>query len=232
MARYVISQFTMPDGNIMELKDKVAREAAKGGTHFLGITETVIEDESQVSTLIITDEEGHPQEVSAENGDMVFYGPKEYIYTEIDHKWHEFGDLTNLGTLAMKNNAAGMYTPGGTVSAPTFTGNDINYTPAGSISKPNITVENSKKSASMPTMDFNYDSQHQHLTIGWASGGFQSIDPQSGNPVTSQQATVVTDVSAELEATPTFTGTQEVLSVSGTNSQPVFTGTSATITVE
>lgn len=222
----------MPDGNIMELKDKVARAAAKGGTHFLGITETEITDGSSVSIVVVEDEEGHPMEVTAQNGDMVFSGPREYIYTDTDHKWHEFGDLTNLGALAMKNTAAGMYTPGGSISTPTFTGESVTYTPAGIVSKPNVTVQDTKKAASMPEMAFTYDSEHQHLTLGWSGGGFAGTDPQTGEPALLRSAELVVGVTAELQSSPTFTGTQEILSVTGTISTPTFTGTRAVITVE
>ena len=58
--------------------------------------------------------------------------------------WELIGDtevhLTDLGDLAYKDGASGSYTPEGTVSQPTFSGNSLTstgeYTPAGSVSQP------------------------------------------------------------------------------------------------
>ena len=138
MAKYTISQFTMPDGNILELKDKVAREAVAGGTHFLGVTVTEIEDGSSTTSLTFGTGADAVTKTAA-NGDIVVYGIKEFIYAEADLKWHELGDVSMLGALATKDSASGSYTPAGSVSA-TFSGSTISYTPAGTVSAPTITV--------------------------------------------------------------------------------------------
>lgn len=244
MARYVISQFTMPDGNVMELKDKVARQAVQGGTYFKGVTETEITDGSTATTVIIDG-----QEVPVKNGDIVVIGEKEFIYSVTDHKWHEFGDVTNLGALALKDSAVGVYTPGGSVSAPTFTGNSISYTPSGNVSKPNIVItpvsvplqdivsggsvtEGIAASATLPELAFQYDAASQHLTLGWTGGEFTPNVPTSIDLPEAEQVNVLTGISAELDTAPVFAGTQATLGVAGTVSAPTFTGTRATIIVE
>lgn len=232
MARYVISQFTMPDGNVMELKDRVARQATIGGVHILGITTTTITDESTNPVVVVDG-----VEVTARNGDMVVKDDLEFLYTEIDGKWHEVGNTASLGALAMKDYAAGMYTPGGTISPVTFTGTDVAYTPQGSISKPDINISadiigsgavtpGTPASATMPTMNFTYDQETEHVTVGWTAGSFTPNTP------TSVDLPSIGQISAELASAPVFTGQQATIPVAGTVSQPTFTGTRATIVVE
>lgn len=76
-------------------------------------------------------------------GELYFYGKEEFIYGE-DSKWHSLGpQLTTLGDLAYKNNATAAYTPGGTVSQPTFNGTSATITtkgtPSGTVSQPSFT---------------------------------------------------------------------------------------------
>lgn len=241
MAKYVISQFTMPDGNIVELKDKVAREAVAGGTHFLGVTTTEVTDGSAQTSVLIGEESK-----TVANGDIVVKGNKEFIYAESDLKWHELGDVTNLGSLALKNSASGLYTPAGTVEA-TFTGTNASFTPAGTVSKPNVTVTpttaNVKEfdqagsvsagvaaSMTLPTLTFTPDN-NENLTISWDQGSFTANTPTSVTLPTSKETAVMTGVSAELESTPIFSGTEGTVSVAGSISAS-FSGTQATITVE
>lgn len=246
MAKYTISQFTMPSGDIVELKDKVAREAVAGGTHFLGVTTTEIADGSTTTSVVIGEDTK-----TAANGDIVVYGIKEFIYATADLKWHELGDVSMLGALAVKDSASGTYTPAGSVSS-TFTGTDITYTPAGSvnftggtvsstgtytpegsISKPNVTVtessisiaefdsagsvtEGSAASATMPTLTFTPDASTENLTISWTDGSFTANVPTAVTLPTSKQTSVLNGATAELAAAPTFSGTEATLNVSGT----------------
>lgn len=61
--------------------------------------------------------------------------------------WELIGDtevrLSDLGSLAYQNGATGSYTPEGTVSTPTFSGDSMtstgNFTPSGSVSTPSFT---------------------------------------------------------------------------------------------
>lgn len=242
MAKYTISQFTMPDGNIVELKDKVAREAVAGGTHFLGVTTTEIIDGSTTTTLTIGD-----GSVTAANGDIVVYGIKEFIYASADSKWHELGDVSMLGDLATKDSASGSYTPAGSVTA-SFDGTSINYTPEGTVSKPNVTVtpttasiaefatagsvtNGTAASATMPTLTFTPDASTENLTISWSEGSFTPNSPTAVVLPTSKETSVLTGASAELAAAPVFSGSASVLAVAGSVTAS-FAGTPATITVE
>lgn len=261
MAKYTISQFTMPDGNILELKDKVAREAIQGGSHFLGVTSTEITDGASTTTLSIGGES-----VTAANGDIVVYGVKEFIYASSDSKWHELGDVSMLGALAVKDSASGSYTPAGTVTftgasmtssgsytpagSVSFTGGTVNstgsYTPAGSVSKPDVDVTETSvniaefdnagsvsagTAAVLPTLSFTPDASTENLTITWTAGTTNT--PTSVTLPTSKTTAVLSGVSAELHATPSFTGTEATLEVSGTAAGSAsFTGTAATIEVE
>ena len=246
MSKYTISQFTMPDGNIIELKDKVAREAVAGGTHFLGVTSTELVDGSTTSTITIAGES-----VTAANGDIVVYGVKEFIYAVSDTAWHELGDVSMLGDLALKDSASGTYTPAGSVSS-TFTGTDISYTPAGTVSftggtvsstgsftpegtvsTPDITVTpttatiaefdsagsvvaGTAASAVMPTLSFTPDASTENLTIAWTDGSFTANTPTSVTLPTSKNTSVMTAASAALASAPSFTGSAGSVSVSGT----------------
>lgn len=137
--------------------------------------------------------------------DAVFYINKEFVFDGT--YWHEFGDMTGLGSLAQKNSVSASYTPAGSVSQPTFEGSSLSstgsYTPAGSVSAPTVTLN----AGAMPTFTVSGTT----LTI---TGG---------------TAPSITNVSA-----PEFTGTAATITVSGTPSgtvsTPTFTGTAATIT--
>ena len=244
MAKYTISQFTMPDGNVLELKDKVAREAVAGGTHFIGVTSSEIEDGSTTQVITIGGES-----VTAANGDIVVSGNKEFIWADADTSWHELGDVTNLGALALKDSASGSYTPAGTIDG-SFSGTDISYTPEGTVTKPSITVtestisiaefasagsvtagEAASASCTMPTLVFTPDN-NENLTISWTDGSFSftANTPTAVTLPTSKQTTVMSGASAELAAAPEFSGTAASFAVEGSISA-TFSGTPATITV-
>ncbi|MBQ9301302.1 MAG: hypothetical protein IJ214_12425, partial [Clostridia bacterium] len=131
-----ISKITLPSGTTYHIKDEVARQAAAGGIQLRGTTTTALTDESATNPIKIND-----TDYTAVNQDAVFYGKKEFIFDGA--KWHEFGDMSGLGSLAAQNSASGAYTPAGSVSRPTFTGSNTTstgkFTPAGSVSQPSFT---------------------------------------------------------------------------------------------
>ena len=133
-----ISKITLPSGTTYDIKDATARAAIAGGTSFLGVTTTELTDGSEVTTIRVG-----TKDVNAVNGGMAIYQSKEFVYSSSDGKWHEFGDTTDLGNLAYKDSASGNYTPAGTVSKPTFSGNKLtstgSFTPDGTVSKPSFT---------------------------------------------------------------------------------------------
>lgn len=107
------SKVRLPNGTEAEVCDEVARRGIFGGIHFIGVTTTYIADGAVVNPVEIGD-----QIVTAVNGDIVLYGNKEFIFSGNDSAWHEFGDTTAFGALALKDSVSASYTPEGTVSKP------------------------------------------------------------------------------------------------------------------
>lgn len=150
-------QITLPSGVTYDLKDAQARSdiadiraAMAGGVNFIGVTSTELTDGATTATISI-----NSKDHAAVKGDLVVNGSKEFLYD--GSKWIEVGDITAFKALAYKDSASGSYTPAGTVSQPTFSGEemtasgkftpagsvaisvgsgDANYTPAGSVSQP------------------------------------------------------------------------------------------------
>lgn len=151
-----ISKITLPSGTTYNIKDEVARQAVAKMNSFeylictseantpAGVTWKVSTNNSITGTLA----------PSAATTNKIYLVPtvrgEKSIYDEYltvktgdtSYVWELFGDtdvhLADLGSLAMKNNARGSYTPAGAVSQPTFTGSSGNVsvsgTPSGSIS--------------------------------------------------------------------------------------------------
>lgn len=107
------SKVRLVDGTEAEVCDEVARRTVVGGIQFIGITTTEITDGDGTNPVEIG---GQP--VTAVNGDIVVYSNKEFIFADNDSKWHEFGDTSDLGALALKDSVSASYTPAGTVSRP------------------------------------------------------------------------------------------------------------------
>ena len=146
-----ISQITLPSGSTYQIKDTQARQdiealtgSLSGGLHYLGVTASNISDGSTTNPIVIDS-----NNITATAGDLVIKGDKEFIFSDTDNKWHEFGDLGSLEALAFKSSATGSFTPSGTISQPTFTGTKktgltvssaasgtVTYTPAGTVSQP------------------------------------------------------------------------------------------------
>lgn len=225
------------DGSIAEVRDSVAREAIAGGTHFLGITSTALIDGSTTNPITVNEET-----VTASNGDIVVSGNKEFIFATADNKWHELGDTTGLGALALKDSVSATYTPAGTISKPGVT---VTPTPvtvkeidaAGEVNTGTIKEINDAGSVTAGTANtptavvlpvLTTTLNGTTLEIGWTEG---SVTPGvAGVPTavtlpTTKNTTVVTSatmpttkntnvlssVSAELDATPAFTGTQATI---------------------
>lgn len=133
-----ISKITLPSGSVYNLKDAKAREdiesiiaSITGGLSFLGETTTPLSDGATTNPIVI-----NGNNITAKKGDLVVYGQKEFLFNGTS--WVELGDLSLLGSLAYKNSASGSYTPAGSVSQPTFSGNALSSTgsfqPSGSVS--------------------------------------------------------------------------------------------------
>lgn len=140
-----LSQLQMPSGTIYTFKDTVAREQAAGGIKLKGSTTTPLTDEATTNPIVIDGES-----YTAVNQDAVFYGKKELVFDGT--KWHEFGDMSGLGDLAIKDSASGSFTPSGSVSKPTFTGTagsvSVKGTPSGSVTLNTVDVGTTVSKAS------------------------------------------------------------------------------------
>ena len=132
-----ISKITLLNGTTYDLKDKKARDdiaaieaAIAGGVTFMGETSTALTDGSTAKSIVI-----NSATVTAVKGYLVVYNSKEFVFD--GEKWIEMGDLSLIGDLGWKDSASGNFTPTGSVSQPTFSGNEMtstgNFTPTGSV---------------------------------------------------------------------------------------------------
>lgn len=158
-----ISRITLPEGGDYIIKDSWARSqiAAITGTSaltFRGVSNTALTDNgTEVPTITGSTTTAGDLGV----GDIYFYGASEYIWGP-DGKWHELGNLTNLGGLAYKNEVSTTYKPEGTISKPIFTGSAMNmstsYTPAGGVTL-NVTTGNHNYTVNGTTGTITYTPQ-------------------------------------------------------------------------
>lgn len=124
----------------------------------------------------------------AEQNDAVFYANKELVFD--GDIWHEFGDMSGLGTLAYKNSASGTYTPAGTVSQPIFTGTETNvtissqtsesgnYTPSGTVSTPTFSGTATTSTGNFtPAGSVNLTNSDVTATVSAADSGDATYTP-------------------------------------------------------
>ena len=140
-----ISKITLPSGNSYDIKDAVARAQIGGAIKIKGTTTTALTDEATTNPIKI-----NSADYTAVANDAVFYNKKEFVFDGT--KWHEFGDMSGLGSLATKNSASG------TVSVPksaSFTGTaknvSVSGTTTGSVSVTKSTVTVSKATSGTAT---------------------------------------------------------------------------------
>lgn len=174
-----ISKIMLPSGNTYDIKDATARELIEnltGYTKYLGVTTTALSDGASTNPITVGGES-----ITAETGDIAVYGSGEFIFNGTT--WQAFGDLSALGALAYKDDAEGSYTPAGTVSQPTFTGNsdtvDItvttnasgNYTPAGTVSKPTFSGNELTSTGKFtPEGEISFSNTNKTATVSTTTG--------------------------------------------------------------
>ena len=226
------------DGSYAEVCDSVARSATQGGTYFLGITTTSLTDGASTNPITISG-----GSVVAVNGNVVAFGNKEFVYAAMDSKWHELGDVTNLGALALLDSASTVYTPAGSVSKPTIdvtptTKTIKEFNGAGSVTAGTANVPtavsvtagtaNVPTAVTLPTLTTTLNGTTLELswTDGSVTAGTANVPtavsvtagtanvPTAVTLPTSKNTTVMTGASAELHDAPTFTGTQATITVS------------------
>lgn len=171
--------------------------------------------------------------------------------------WEKIGttdiDLSNLGDLAYKDTASASYTPAGTVSQPTFSGSSLTstgtFTPSGSVSAPTISVSSAGSTATIhnPTKatvatavtavapgGTAPSNAITYYSVANETLSLYQLGYNTGDSITTSDVTVKTSDASYEASTPSFTGTEGSVSVSGTPSgtvsQPTFSGTQATIT--
>ena len=97
-----IDHITLPSGTTYEIADTVARAQQVGAIILRGETTTALTNGAETNPIQIN---GEP--FTASSNDAVFYGQKEFVFDGTC--WHEFGDMSGLGSLAMKNSASGTF---------------------------------------------------------------------------------------------------------------------------
>lgn len=224
-----ISQITLPSGTTYDIKDTTARSMAGGAIRLIeGTCTTPLVDEATTNPIIIDGES-----YTAVSQEAVFYGKKEFVYDGT--KWHEFGDMSGLGDLALKDSASGSFTPSGSNADSAVTGS-CTVTPSGSVSAPSvsitpttddvysITAVGTLPSCTLPSLTCSVSSEN--LTLSWSAGSFSA----GSLPTKGSKQTVMTGASAEADA-PTFTGSSSTGTISGTAAAQTFSGTAGAVTV-
>lgn len=195
-----ISKIVLPDGVSYDIKDATARAAigaVSGAMKYLGTSATAISDGSTANPITIGG-----KSVTAGAGDVVIYGNSEFVWSETESKWREFGSTGSLKALAFKDSASGSYTPAGTVSAPevSVSVNTTSVKPFGSAG--------TLPSCTLPEMTATVSGET--LTLGWTAGTFSAGTlPSAGTAVT-----VATGIKSASASAPTFAGTEGSITVS------------------
>ena len=205
-----ISKIKLPSGTVYDIKDAVARQTLAGAIKIKGSTTTALTDESTTNPVKI-----NSANYTASANDAVFYNKKEFVFDGT--KWHEFGDMSGLGTLATMNGgsikpegsvpASGLGFSGksSTVTITATANNSGNYQPAGSVSTPSFTGKASTFSGTFtPAGSVNVSissTTDQVVTV-------TTTATSSTNPATYTPGGSV--------GTPTFTGTTATITSSAT----------------
>ena len=182
MPNPVLKQVQLPSGSIYDLQDaRVDNIIDLTVVDFIGVSSTPITD-GGIEKPTIAGEQVDPKQ-----GDIVIYGKSEYIFGT-DNRWHEMGDVSDLGDLAFKDEATGTVTLNhghtATSTQPVFTGSqsDVslsvtsdengNYTPSGTISQPTFTGSSLTSTGSFTpegTITFD-DASEQHFVVNGGEG--------------------------------------------------------------
>lgn len=211
MATYTVSQFTMPEGDVIILKDAEARQAAAGGIHPIGEVASGLVDgaTTPTSVTLIGEDSAHTMVAN----EAVFMGSKEFVWT--GSKWIEWGDLTGLGSLATEDQAVGVFTPEGTVSKPDVTVTPTTETVKVGDSDGSVTAGTA---ASMTLPSWGATVSGENLIFSWSAGSFTANTPTSVTLPTTKNQSVMTGASAALDNAPVFSGTQGNITVAKASS--------------
>ena len=189
-----IARITLPSGTVYDIKDDKARQdidTLRGlitqTMKYIGTTSTALVDGSDTNPIVINQDY-----YTAEAGDVVIYGSKEFIFNGT--VWNEFGETGSLRALAFKDSASGSFTPSGSVSAPT-----ISVAAAGATE----TINSITDVGTLPVLTTTVSDEN--LVISFSQGTL---------PTKGADTTVKTGDASYSASQPTFTGTQGTVEVS------------------
>ena len=253
MPNSLVSQLTIPNAGgtgstTYDIKDAQARTdinnlytLIEGGVHFIGVIAPSpahqISDGDTTNPVTVKDGSS-TKSVTATAGDIVFQGTNEFIWD--GSAWRAFGEATGLKAFAFADTGSTSYTPGGSVSQPSFTGssssvtitatdnNSGNYQPKGSVSQPSFTGSSSSVAiTATDSSSGNYTpkgSVSQPTFTGTAFTSTGSVDiPTSAETTLATTPTTLT-VSKASSGTATYTpqgsvsGTAVTLNTTSVNS--------------
>lgn len=247
-----LSKIKLPSGTSYNLKDATARadietlkSSISSGMHYIGETTTALTDGATTNPITIDS-----KQVTAKSGDLVIYEKKEFIFSDTDTKWHEFGDMGSLKTLAFKDSASASYTPTGSVTSTVTASSstvESSYTPSGTITidtdSDGTTNYTPAGTVSVPTVSVTPSVTTKYVASSTTSGG--SVTAGSAAACTLPVfSTSVTDETLTLSwasgsftantptkvTLPTFTSQKIATGISSASaSQPTFTGTGASL---
>lgn len=184
----LVKYMTTTDSEIAAIKS-----ALTGAMHYIGVTTTALSNGATTNPIVIDG-----KSVTAKSGDIAIYNSLEFVFSDTDNKWHEFGSTGSLKALAFKDTASGKVTPTGTVSKPNFTGTEGNVsvagTPTGTVSKPTFT------------------GTEGNVSVTGTAAGSVSQPTFTGT----EGNVSVSGTAAGSVSQPTFTGTEGNVSVTGT----------------
>ena len=238
-----ISKITLPSGTTYDIKDSVARQMISAGVSFnvctsasdtpygvewekdgTTITGTLVADADTMGSFYLVP-------VTTSDGKDIY---AEYITVEkaSQYAWEKVGttdiDLSSLGDLAYKDAASGNFTPAGTVSQPTFSGNSLtstgSFVPSGNVSAPTFTgTEGSVSVSGTPSGSISVGTGSANYTpAGSVSAPTITVTPATDTKYVASSATGGGNVTAGTPASATMptlttTVTDEILTISWTD---------------
>ena len=196
-------------GTTYNIKDTVARAAAVGGMHFLGVSLSEIADDTTNVAIIKTSTNtanryytgtaptGTTYTYSSTTytltnvkliaGDVVIHRSLEFVFSDSDSKWHELGSTGTLGKLAYKDGVSVTYKKATDAS---FTGTKATITHK---------VNQGKVSATGTTSDVKVDS-HSYTPTGTVTNGTPTTKKVSSGVNTSKLVTTTVHDTPTLDA--------------------------------
>ena len=238
-----ISKITLPTGSVYDIKDATARAAIAN----LQNTENVLSTDAASTPYGVQWKSGSTTitgtlVASAETVKKIYLVPNdgtetgntydEYLTLKINtnYSWEKIGttkvDLSGLGDLAYKDTASTSYTPAGSVSQPTFTGNQLTSTgtatPSGTVTVTTATTTNKTATVGSTSGEATYTpagSVSQPIFQGNTLVSTGSFKPTGSISFTNTNKTAAVSTTAgDVTYTPAGTVSKPTISVSAAGS--------------